>query len=331
MKEQYDKRFKTDKASIIKEGDRVYWDHLLKLPQTIGNTPLKTKGVRGRRESSMTATNPVHIDFICPGGLSIDGQRLPCASNMTWREISGSRNSPVDSLLFDSVYKLARVATIMSQTHTSLEMRMARILDPCYDALSPTGLGFAISFFSAKCLHVMQGMQARFSTGHQNCEPHPRRTNEDPYDLPSLFDYACSWAQAHPWSDELWKSLPPKKSLVLLPSSSKKHVYSIQSHCQLVHVYSKPDDVQESWCQDEYSAVVLFSPSKAFDSGAWAKAWQLILAMISDGIELFVLGCPRDNRQWPKAIDGLRDMCEETVAQRPKLQSRIKCLLMTKK
>ncbi|KAK6017442.1 zinc knuckle [Ostertagia ostertagi] len=174
------------------------------------------------------------------------------------------------------------------------------------------------------------GCRPRFSTGHQNCEPHPRRTNEDPYDLPSLFDYACSWAQAHPWSEDLWKSLPPKKSLVLLPFEFKEHVYSIQSHCQLVHVYSKPDDVQESWCQDEYSAVVLFSPSKAFDSGAWAKAWQLILAMISDGIELFVLGCPRDSRQWPKAIDGLRDMCEETVAQRPKLQSRIKCLLMTK-
>ncbi|PIO65585.1 kelch repeat protein [Teladorsagia circumcincta] len=44
------------------------------------------------RESPTTAMNSIHIDFICPGGLSIDGQRLPCESNMTWQEISESPN-----------------------------------------------------------------------------------------------------------------------------------------------------------------------------------------------------------------------------------------------
>ncbi|KAK6018224.1 hypothetical protein OSTOST_16202 [Ostertagia ostertagi] len=281
-------------------------------------------------EAATTITKMLHVDFICPGGLSIDGQRLPCSTNMTWHEISGMRNSPIDGLIFDCVFKLARVATIMSQTHTTSEMQMARILDAEYDALSPSGLGFAISFFSAKCLHVMQSMQTRYSTEHQFCVTHPSRTPGDPYDLPSLFDYACNWARAHPWTETLWKELPPKKTLVLLPCDFKEHIYSIQSHCQLVRVYAKPDDVKETWCQDEFSAVVLFSPSRAFPSAAWAQAWQLMLGMVSDGVELFILGTPRDKVQWPKAIDGLRDICEETVAQRPKLSARIKCLLMTK-
>ncbi|KAK6017926.1 hypothetical protein OSTOST_16543 [Ostertagia ostertagi] len=215
-----------------------------------------------RLEAAITKMNPLHVDFICPGGLSIDGQRLPCSTNMTWHEISGMRNSPIDGLIFDCVFKLARVATIMSQTHTTSEMQMARILDAEYDALSPSGLGFAISFFSAKCLHVMQSMQTRYSTEHQFCVTHPSRTPGDPYDLPSLFDYACNWARAHPWTETLWKELPPKKTLVLLPCDFKEHIYSIQSHCQLVRVYAKPDDVKETWCQDEFSAVVLFSPPK---------------------------------------------------------------------
>ncbi|KAK6034403.1 hypothetical protein COOONC_28095 [Cooperia oncophora] len=237
--------------------------------------PLRTKGFRGRRgrrcnltnccdmtrnqfasrEPSIAITNPLHVN-ICPGGLLLNGERCP-----------------VDNLTFDCVYKLARVATIMSQTHTSPEMRMARILDPEYDALSPTGLGFAISFFSAKCLHVMQGIQIEILGRTSWVGSAPVSTLEDPYD-PSRFDYACSWA-----------------------------------------VYSKPDDIQESWCQDESSAVVLLNPSKALDTSAWARAWQLILGMISDGVELFVLGTPRDHQQWPKAVDILRDLCEETLAQ----------------
>ncbi|XGW16017.1 hypothetical protein V3C99_001455, partial [Haemonchus contortus] len=189
-----------------KEPVRVQWDHLIKIP--IDDTPLGMEGFRGRRgrrskltsnhcnmirnqfifrESSITKMNPLHVDFICLGGLSIDGQRLPCSTNMTWHEISGMRNSPIDGLTFDCVFKLARVATIMSQTHISSEMQMARILDPEYDTLSPSGLGFAISFFSAECLHVMQSMQTRYATEHQICVTHPSRFPGDPYDLPSLF------------------------------------------------------------------------------------------------------------------------------------------------
>uniref|UniRef100_A0A7I5E700 Chromo domain-containing protein n=1 Tax=Haemonchus contortus TaxID=6289 RepID=A0A7I5E700_HAECO len=122
-----------------KEPVRVQWDHLMKIPPMIDDTPLETKGFRGRRgrrskltsnhcnmirnqfifkESSITKTSPLHVDFICPGGLSIDGQRLPCSTNMTWHEITGMRSSPIDGLTFDCVFKLAGVATIMSQTHT---------------------------------------------------------------------------------------------------------------------------------------------------------------------------------------------------------------------
>ncbi|KAK6032977.1 hypothetical protein OSTOST_00817, partial [Ostertagia ostertagi] len=89
-----------------KEPVRVQWDHLRKVPPMIDDTPLGTKAFRGRRgrrnkltsdhcnvirnqfifRSSITIMNPLHVDFICPGELSIDGQRLPCSTNMTWHE-----------------------------------------------------------------------------------------------------------------------------------------------------------------------------------------------------------------------------------------------------
>ncbi|KAK6020439.1 hypothetical protein OSTOST_13907 [Ostertagia ostertagi] len=288
----------------------------------IDDTPLGTKGFRGRRgrrskltsnhcnmvrnqfifrEASITKMNPLHVDFICPGGLSInDGQRLPCSTNMTWHEISGMRNSPIDGLIFDS---RSRSHNHVADTHTSSEMQMARILDAEYDALSPSGLGFAISFFSAKCLHVMQSMQTRYSTEHQFCVTHPSRTSGDPYDLPSLFDYACNWARAHPWNETVVEELPPKKTLVLLVRFLRTHILN-SSHCQLVRVYVEPDHMKETWCQASF---LLYS-SKAFSTAAWAQAWQLMLIMVLNGVVLSILGAPRDKVQWPK---GLRDICED--------------------
>ncbi|KAK5971246.1 hypothetical protein GCK32_022804 [Trichostrongylus colubriformis] len=74
----------------------------------------------------------------------------------------------------------------------------------------------------------------------------------------------------------------------------------------------------------------MISSGQYADLPRWKNAWFLLMKAVSAGSDLIMLPGPRDCQDWGKTVDLLRDIAEETSAQRPSLKQKIRCLLPLK-
>ncbi|KAL6739143.1 hypothetical protein Aduo_012629 [Ancylostoma duodenale] len=92
------------------------------------------------------------------------------------------------------------------------------MLDNNFDHLSVVGLGIAMAFYNKKCIHVS------LASVKYNSEPvpiHPQRSDEDSYNMALLYERAVEFAVMNPWSENMLRSIPQAKVLLLLPVDSK--------------------------------------------------------------------------------------------------------------
>ncbi|KAL6729559.1 hypothetical protein Aduo_000603 [Ancylostoma duodenale] len=264
--------------------------------------------------------------FCCPGSITRHGQQLYCRIAEPWK--SFAPYAPLGDLVFPTVYEFARAMSILQQSHISNEQKIANILNSNYAILSSSALGFVLSAYRAKCYHFMQYMDSLLDPTTASTA-HPPRSEDDPFDMSELYQQAISWAFAHPWNDNLWRQIRLKSTLVLLPQVFEDHTENFSAKRQIVKSYGKPKTIQDDWFDQEFSAIILFNPTEYSSMMNWKTAWSRILMAVAEGADLFVLPGPKDDKEWGKSVDMLRDLCEETLALKPSLLPRLRCLLPT--
>lgn len=235
-------------------------------------------------------------------------------------------NAPFGSLKFSSPFELCRLLSVLTQSHVPESWRTARLLDRTYDLLTPSGLGLALAFYRQHCVHMT--LSSVSEAGFLLPE-HPPRGKCDPYNMATLSRYATQYAEVHPWTSSSWMELRKRKNLIILPAGFDNVLRSLKTENQKAVVLKKPEDIQPDWFIDNLSSVVLFSPAEFAGTLRWrgANNYSLLLQQVARGVELITLAGPQNDQDWRKSVDMLRDLCEETVSQRPTLQSRIRCLL----
>ncbi|EPB71435.1 sushi domain protein [Ancylostoma ceylanicum] len=287
-----------------------------------GHSPIRQR----TRPVPLPTTDPGSVDFTCPGSITRHGQQLYCRIAEPWKTFAPY--APLGDLVFPTVYEFARATSILQQSHISNDQKIAHILNSNYVILSSTALGFVLSAYRAKCYHFMQYMDGLLDPTTANTV-HPPRSEDDPFDMSELYQQAISWAFAHPWNDNLWRQIRLKPTLVLLPQVFEEHVENFTAKRQIVKSYGKPKSIQDDWFDQEFSAVILFNPTEYSSLINWKTAWSRILMTVAEGADLFVLPGPKDDKDWGKSVDMLRDLCEETLALKPSLLPRLRCLLPT--
>uniref|UniRef100_A0A7I4YHH5 RNA-directed DNA polymerase n=1 Tax=Haemonchus contortus TaxID=6289 RepID=A0A7I4YHH5_HAECO len=335
-----------------KEPLRVQFDHLLKVPREIDDTRLTGKTQRGRRKKTVAAiqampanskdlmsrflyfstvtsssTNVRNIDWTCPGEIVVNGQHVACTAN-------APINSPLpfapllSTLTFRSPYDFARLIAIMTQSHIPEHFRVARMLDSSYDTVTIKSIGFAISFYRAHCIHMTLATVADARGVTQGYLP---RSKSDPYNLPNMYVDAVKFANENPWTEMSWRLVKPRRTLIVLPEGFQGVLDCFESPLMTAKLAIEPDDIQAAWFEEEeWSAIMLFSPARYVVASRWMNAWFLLVQAVAKGAELYVLPGPKDDRSWGITVDLLRDFAEETVVQRPPLKQRIHCLLPLK-
>lgn len=266
-----------------------------------------------------------HIDWHCPKKLMCQGTEVECAVNVSLQEVMP--NAPFGSLKFSSPYDLARLLSVLSQSHIPESFRIARLLDRNYDVLTPGGLGMAFSFYRQHCIHIVMASVAEAGVVQPE---HPPRGTCDPYNTAVIADQARRYAEVHAWTSNSWKDLKPRKNLIVLPAGFEKVLDGFKTKEQVAVVMQKPEDVQPEWFAENYSSIILFSTAEFAGTMRWAGTWTLLLQQVAKGAELIALPGPENDGDWRKSVDMLRDLCEETIAQRPVLRNSIKCLLPLK-
>ncbi|KAK6051872.1 hypothetical protein COOONC_10621 [Cooperia oncophora] len=309
---------------------QVQFDHLLKVSREIDDTRLTGLTQRGRRGKRRTvaaiyaisdttngelfdnftfstvtssSTNVRHIDWNCPGEMSVNGQRVACSVNVPISNLLPA--APLSSFAFRSPYELARVLAVISQTHVPEHFRLARMLDFSYDIVTPTSLGIAISFYRSHCIHMTL---ATVEDAGKTTPGYPPRSNVDPYNLPSG---------------------PPRRTLVVLPEGFQDVLDSFESalmSAKFARARRRETRlVHRGMVRGHLDFAVTLLRRDALE-----KCLGLMVQAVAKGAELVAVLGPKDDQNGGKTVDILRDLMEETVAQRPSLRQRIRCLLPLK-
>ncbi|VDL69429.1 unnamed protein product [Nippostrongylus brasiliensis] len=329
-----------------REPCRVPFDQLVKVPKEIDDTPIKgltARGNRGRpkkgnknlakntcasikfstfRTSFSSTTDVHHADWHCPGKLMCQGAEVECSIDVALKDIVP--NVPFGDLKFSSPYELSRLLSILSQSHLPESWRTARMLDRSYDTTSPIGLGLAWSFYRRHCVHMTL---ATVTDAGRVLPNHPSRGKCDPYNIANIADNARKYADTHPWTSSSWKEVKPRKNFIILPTGFERVLEGFKTETQTAVVLKKPEDLKPEWFVEDFSSIILFNPAEFAGTMRWRGAWTLLMQTIARGTELIVLAGPENDREWRRSVDMLRDLCEETIAQRPSLQNHIRCLL----
>ncbi|KAK6023304.1 hypothetical protein OSTOST_10914, partial [Ostertagia ostertagi] len=262
------------------------------------------------------------VDWSCPGGLDVNGQKVSCAVNVNFGSILPGVVVP--SCLFDSPYQLARLFSVVTQTHIPDNFRVARLIDSSYDIITPSSLGLAMSFYRSRCIH---STLASVEDATKTVPGFYPRSRTDPYNLPRIYSEALRFANSHPWNGSSGDFLKQRRSLILLPEGFEEVLSCFETATMFAKSVRTLDDVDPSWFEEELSVVVLFSTVHYEEPLRWKNAWYLLMQAVAKGAELVALPGPQDDADWGKSVDLLRDFMEETVIQRPSLQQRIRCLL----
>ncbi|EYB86578.1 hypothetical protein Y032_0276g1079 [Ancylostoma ceylanicum] len=117
------------------------------------------------------------------------------------------------------------------------------------------------------------------------------------------------------------------KNLILLPAGFENVVKCLESDTQKALVMRKPEGVQPEWFTEDYSAIVVFSTAEFAGTTRWRGVWTLLMQAVAKGSELIALSGPQNGDDWGRSVDLMRDLFEETIAQRPSLASRMRCFL----
>ncbi|KAL6742338.1 hypothetical protein Aduo_015496 [Ancylostoma duodenale] len=253
-----------------------------------------------------------------------NGQLVQCSLETTVKDVI--QDAPLSSFSFSSPYELARNIAVITQSHVPDNWRIARMLDSSYDIVTASSLGRAIAYYRSHCIHST--LASVIDAGNSvNCHP---RSSQDPYHLPQLFPQATAFANRNPWTAASWNQLKPRKTLVLLPEGFDETLKCFESEMMAAKVMRSPEDVDPERFEAELSAVVVFSPASCTDALRWKSAWVLFMQAVAQGAELIALPGPQDDDGWGRTIDMMRDLMEETIAQRPSLAPRLRCLLPLK-
>ncbi|KAL6730720.1 hypothetical protein Aduo_001670 [Ancylostoma duodenale] len=272
-----------------------------------------------------SADNVRHVDWICPGHLTLNGQSVQCSLETTIKDVT--QNAPLSSFSFKSPYELARNIAVITQSHVPDNWRISRMLDRSYDIVTVSSLGMAIAYYRSHCIHCTLASVADAGNSTFVCPP---RSHHDPYHLPLLFPKAVDFANRNPWTAASWTLLKPRKTLLLLPEGFDETLRCFESELMIPKVMRTPEDVEPEWFEDDLSAIVVFSPASCWSALRWRSAWVLFIQAVAQGAELIALPGPQDDEAWGKSIDMMRDLMEETAAQRPSLAARLRCLLPLK-
>ncbi|VDP11908.1 unnamed protein product [Heligmosomoides polygyrus] len=197
------------------------------------------------------------------------------------------------------------------------------MLDHSYDILTPSCLGLAVSFYRSQCVH---SALASVEDATKTLPAWPPRSGADPYHLPRMHHAAMRYADENPWNAESWKQLKPRRSLILLPEGFEDTRMCFEHKTMTAKVIRCPEDIEPEWFDEEFSAVLLISPSKFAETMRWRGAWFLLMQAVAKGAELVCLPGPQDDQEWGRSVDLLRDLMEETVSQRPPLARMLRCL-----
>ncbi|EYC07872.1 hypothetical protein Y032_0068g180 [Ancylostoma ceylanicum] len=327
----------------------IPFDHLLKIPPQIDDAPVRGKTSRGKKgrprkaelkvnnicvktypalnhscfRTTFSSTSDVHhVDWHCPGKLMYQGVEVECSAAVPLQDVIP--NAQFGALTFSSPSELSRIFAVLSQSHIPDSWRTARLLDRTYDVITPTGLGLAWSFYQQHCIHMTLTTVAE--AGLVAAE-HPPRNSRDPINLGNVADKAREFVKSNPWTNSSWKLLKPRKSLILLPAGFENVVKCLESDTQKALLMRKPEDVQPEWFTEDYSAIVVFSTAEFAGTTRWRGAWTLLTQAVARGSELIALSGPRNGDDWGRSVDLMRDLFEETIAQRPTLASRMRCFL----
>ncbi|CAJ0595176.1 unnamed protein product [Cylicocyclus nassatus] len=287
---------------------------------TIENGKLHLIKEDGKPLSS--ATNARHVSWKCPGKLAHGNTVLECSIEERVPDVIP--NSPLSCISIGTPYDLARNIAVITQSHVPDNWRVARLLDVSYDILTPHSLGISLSYFRSHCLHATLASVVDAKKSAQDCPP---RTRDDPYNLSYLYGKAVEFANCNPWMESRWRQLKPRETLILLPEGFDEVLRCLEADFVAVHVIRSPDEVEPEWFAEEVSAIILFSPASSSDILRWRSAWTLFLHAVAQGAELIALPGPQDDEGWGATVDLLRDLMEETCAQRPSLAPKMRCLL----
>ncbi|KAL6738905.1 hypothetical protein Aduo_012401 [Ancylostoma duodenale] len=145
-----------------------------------------------------------------------------------------------------------------------------------------------------------------------------------------LYERAVEFAGMNPWNENMLRSIPQAKVLILLPSGFENAAQCIRTSSVVVKEYRWSEDLGEEWLKGEVSAVLLFNPTEYAAPQRWSTAWLHMLRAVSFGAELIALPGPQGDHEWRHAMDSLRELFEETVRRRPYLTQKLKCHLPTK-
>ncbi|KAL6726373.1 hypothetical protein Aduo_008351 [Ancylostoma duodenale] len=273
--------------------------------------------------TTFSSTSDVHhVDWRCPGKLMYQGVEVECSAAVPLQDVIP--NAPFGALTFSSPFELSRIFAVLSQSHIPDSWRTARVLDRNYDVITPTGLGLAWSFYQQHCIHMTLTTVAE--AGLVAAE-HPPRNSRDPINLGNVADKAREFVKSNPWTNSSWKLLKPRKNLILLPAGFENVVKCLESDTQKAVLMRKPEDVQPEWFTEDYSAIVVFSTAEFAGTTRWRGAWTLLMQAVAKGSELIALSGPQNGDDWGRSVDLMRDLFEETIAQRPTLASRMRCFL----
>ncbi|KAK6036367.1 hypothetical protein COOONC_26127 [Cooperia oncophora] len=273
--------------------------------------------------TTFSSTSDVrHVDWRCPGKLLCQGVEVECSVEATLIDIIP--NAPFGALKFSSPYELARMLSVLTQSHIPEAWRTARLLDRSYDLITPGGLGMALSFYQQHCIHSTLVSVAEAGSV---LPEHPPRSGWDPCNMAVVTDAARRYASNHPWTNSSWKDLTSRKNLIILPAGFEKVVDCLKAENQIAVVMKKPEDLQPDWLNEDYSSILLFSPAEFAGTTRWRGAWTLLLQSVARGTELIAIAEPMNDKQWKKSVDMLQGFFTETIAQRSSLKDRLQFLL----
>ncbi|WKY07926.1 hypothetical protein Q1695_007431 [Nippostrongylus brasiliensis] len=338
---------------------RVPFDHLIKVPAEIDDTPVKGKTRRGKRRgrprlqangvsltseqnssgsskvltcSSVTfrrhmdLADPACVDFRCPGTFEQGGQRQRCKPPEKLGEILGFHESePTGDITPQSPFQLGRVIAILRQTHISDDVIRSRILDEGYLVLTIESIAAAYVYFRSRCYHINHFLES-VSPGDIG-----RKSDTccgQPIALKAMLERALrSRILQHEWPLPRSLAPPPREVLVLLPEGYERHAKDFTARHQVAHGYSYVWDIQENWFSCDLSAIVLFPTSYDATCSEWKQVWRWILRAMAYGADLYLLPSPRHDYGWVDRIDFFNYFYEELIQLRPFLRKRIFNLL----
>ncbi|KAL6723721.1 hypothetical protein Aduo_018697 [Ancylostoma duodenale] len=159
---------------------------------------------------------------------------------------------------------------------------------------------------------------------------HPHRKERDVVRITSVFTRAFPIAFRSTWKEDLIRSIPAPKTLLLLPPGFEMHTNNLTYGSQVARVIASPESFNTDRLQDVYSAVVFFSPTHHAPISRWLPIWEFILSAIANRDEVILCASPRNRADWERCIDQMHFVALTIQYLFPDLTMKIKNLLPTR-